>query len=272
MKFKIKLISRIKEAWSLYKNNFLQFTSLSFLAIFLMYIKNIFLKSLLNVFNINGLTAKTIIVSLGIDLILVFIFAFILSILFNLTSSLFKGVVVKFFSKDVLPKNRQFIGLSMIIILFEVLRSIIVILPMIIGRFLVFGEEASVVYMFLIEPMIWLILMFVVIWIFAKLIFSVFIALDKNQSIFTSVKESWVMTSGYVWNFFWRIFLIITIMNVSKRFAGGIWGELDLFTLLLIVLIPVGSIALFGLYKDLSNYKLNNLIPEERKEEGEKGV
>jgi hypothetical protein len=79
-----------------------------------------------------------------------------------------------------------------------------------------------------------------------RLIFAVYLSVEKNQGARVTVEEAWNMTKGYGWKLFWKSLLIGLFMAVGfiVFFVGGF------------VTYPIGFIVLLMMYREFSKMKL----------------
>jgi hypothetical protein len=79
-----------------------------------------------------------------------------------------------------------------------------------------------------------------------RLIFALYLSVEKNQGARMTVEEAWNMTKGYGWQLFWKSFLIGLFMAVGfiAFFVGGF------------VTYPIGFIVLLMMYREFSKMKL----------------
>jgi uncharacterized membrane protein len=88
------------------------------------------------------------------------------------------------------------------------------------------------------------------IYVMGRLMFSVYLSIEKNQGARLSIKESWSMTEGYGWLLFWKSFLIGLYI-----IAGYIFFFIGSF-----ITYPLGIIVFVMMYREFSKMKLQNPI------------
>ncbi len=83
-------------------------------------------------------------------------------------------------------------------------------------------------------------------YITGRLLFSFYIAIEKNQGARVTIKEAWNMTKGYGWNLFWKSFVIGLFMVIGfvVFFVGGF------------ITYPLGLIVFVMLYREFTKMKL----------------
>lgn len=266
MKFTFKIWEKIKEAWSLYKNNLLQFSTISIFCVFVFY---------LDEYVLTNIVGGSIILSILASLFILLVASFLLYVLVNFIDSLLKKNDIKLSTKEIFSRFSGFLNFFALVFLGDLVITFCMVAPAIIGSFLRFSETASIEYYFFFEPLLWVFLLILMIYLFTRLVFSVFIMSEKKQNVFKSIKESWNITKGYAWKFLWRFLLLeIIIVNLVFLRLPVFLGVPELSLVFMFILIPLCVIFLFVLYRDFSNFKQNNLIPpvkeglkEEAKEE-----
>lgn len=82
-----------------------------------------------------------------------------------------------------------------------------------------------------------------------RLMFSVYLSVEKNQGARASIKESWDMTKGYAWQLFWKSFVI------------GLFMVVGFFALLVgsFVTYPIGFMVMIMLYREFVKFKSQNV-------------
>jgi uncharacterized membrane protein len=88
------------------------------------------------------------------------------------------------------------------------------------------------------------------IYVMGRLMFAVYLSIEKNQGARLSIKESWSMTEGYGWLLFWKSFLIGLYI-----IAGYIFFFIGSF-----ITYPLGIIVFVMMYREFSKMKLQNPI------------
>ena len=86
-------------------------------------------------------------------------------------------------------------------------------------------------------------------YIIGRLIFSVYISVDKNKDGVASVKESWNMTKGYGWNLFWKGLLISLFIILG--YIAFLVGAL--------ITYPIGIMVMAMMYREFSKIKSHHL-------------
>jgi membrane-anchored glycerophosphoryl diester phosphodiesterase (GDPDase) len=81
-----------------------------------------------------------------------------------------------------------------------------------------------------------------------RLVFAMYISVEKNQGARLTIKEAWKMTEGYGWILFWKSFVIGLFMalGIIAFFVGSF------------ITYPLGMILLIMMYREFTNFKLNN--------------
>lgn len=82
-----------------------------------------------------------------------------------------------------------------------------------------------------------------------RLMFAVYISVEKNQGARLSIKESWEMTRSYGWKLFWKSFVIALFMAV---------GFLALFVGSFIT-YPIGFMLMIMMYREFIKFKSQNI-------------
>ena len=87
-----------------------------------------------------------------------------------------------------------------------------------------------------------------------RLMFAVYISVEKNQGGRASIKESWNMTKDYGWFFFWKSFVIalFIVLGFIALFVGSF------------ITYPIGFIIMIMMYREFKKFKSNGQlnIPE----------
>lgn len=86
-----------------------------------------------------------------------------------------------------------------------------------------------------------------------RLMFAVYIQIEKNQGARLTIRETWEMTRGYGWKIFWKSFLIGLFMALG--FIAFFIGSF--------ITYPLGMIVLMMMYREFTKFKS---IKEEIKE------
>jgi uncharacterized membrane protein len=79
-----------------------------------------------------------------------------------------------------------------------------------------------------------------------RLMFAVYLSVDKNQGAMVSLKESWDMTKGYAWQLLWKSIVI------------GLFMFLGIIAFLIgsIITYPIGIIVIVMMYREFTKFKL----------------
>jgi uncharacterized membrane protein len=77
-----------------------------------------------------------------------------------------------------------------------------------------------------------------------RLMFSVYLSIEKNQGARKSIKESWNMTRGYGWKLFWKSFVIGLFMVIG--FIAFFVGSF--------ITYPIGTVVLVMMYREFSEF------------------
>ncbi|HLP86537.1 MAG TPA: glycerophosphoryl diester phosphodiesterase membrane domain-containing protein [Candidatus Paceibacterota bacterium] len=87
-------------------------------------------------------------------------------------------------------------------------------------------------------------------YISGRLIFAMYLSVDKNQGGRKSIKESWEMTRGYGWLLFWKSFVIglFIALGIIAFFIGSF------------ITYPIGMLIYAMMYREFSKMKLENPI------------
>lgn len=82
-----------------------------------------------------------------------------------------------------------------------------------------------------------------------RLMFAVYISVEKNQGARLSIKESWEMTRSYGWKLFWKSFVIALFMAVGflALFVGSF------------VTYPIGFMLMIMMYREFIKFKSQNI-------------
>lgn len=82
-----------------------------------------------------------------------------------------------------------------------------------------------------------------------RLLFVIYLSIDKNQGGVVTIKEAWNMTKGYGWKLLWKSFLIGLFMALG--FVALFFGSF--------VTYPLGMIVMAMMYREFSKMKLQNI-------------
>jgi membrane-anchored glycerophosphoryl diester phosphodiesterase (GDPDase) len=82
-------------------------------------------------------------------------------------------------------------------------------------------------------------------YISGRLMFSLYLSIEKNQGARVTIKEAWKMTEGYGWLLFWKAFVIGLFMALG--FVALLVGSF--------VTYPIGIVVLLMMYREFSNMK-----------------
>jgi uncharacterized membrane protein len=82
-----------------------------------------------------------------------------------------------------------------------------------------------------------------------RLVFAVYLSVEKNKGSRVTIKEAWNMTEGYGWQLFWKNFLIGLFMVVGfvALFVGSF------------ITYPIGMIVIVMMYREFLKFKKQNL-------------
>jgi hypothetical protein len=82
-------------------------------------------------------------------------------------------------------------------------------------------------------------------YICGRLIFAIYLSVEKNQGARITVEEAWNMTKGYGWQLFWKSFLIglFSAAGFIVFFVGGF------------VTYPIGFIVFVMMYREFTKMK-----------------
>ncbi len=135
-----------------------------------------------------------------------------------------------FFTKKTLPTLKQYWNLAKTIILVFVI--------------IFFG------LIFLIIPGLY---------ISGRLIFAVYLSVEKKQGARKSISDSWEMTKENGWKLFWKSLIIALFMVIGFIFFGV--GAL--------VTYPIGYLVLSMMYRDFHKFKSSENKIKNKKDEGD---
>lgn len=86
-------------------------------------------------------------------------------------------------------------------------------------------------------------------YIIGRLLFAIYLSVEKNQGAIVTIKEAWKMTEGYGWKLFWKSFVIGLFIILG--FIAFIIG--------LFITYPIGIIVMAMMYREFSKMKLQNI-------------
>lgn len=86
-------------------------------------------------------------------------------------------------------------------------------------------------------------------YVVGRLLFAIYLSIDKNQGARVTIKEAWNMTRGYGWKLFWKSFVIGLFIAVG--FIAFFIGSF--------ITYPVGMIVMAMMYREFSKMKLQNI-------------
>lgn len=91
-----------------------------------------------------------------------------------------------------------------------------------------------------------------------RLIFAIYLSVEKNQGARLSIKESWKMTKGYGWKLFWKSFIIglFIALGFLALFIGSF------------ITYPIGLIVMVVMYREFKKFKLQNSTSSPTPQEG----
>jgi membrane-anchored glycerophosphoryl diester phosphodiesterase (GDPDase) len=82
-------------------------------------------------------------------------------------------------------------------------------------------------------------------YIAGRLMFSMYLSVEKNQGARVTIKEAWKMTEGYGWLLFWKSFVIALFSGIG--FLAFIVGGF--------VTYPIGMVVLVMMYREFAKMK-----------------
>lgn len=87
------------------------------------------------------------------------------------------------------------------------------------------------------------------IYISGRLVFAIYLSIDKNQGGMPTIREAWKMTEGYGWLLIWKSFVIglFMILGFIAFFVGSI------------ITYPIGMMVMVMMYREFS--KMKSQIP-----------
>lgn len=236
MKSTFKIGQKIKEAWPIFKNN---------LAIFFLLLAFVFLG--------NAINYKD---NLVLELISTAIGVFVMYMAIRFLISIVDKKEFNPFSKSSIPSLRHLWNFIKTYILYSIISiaciGIFIVPILLLAPAMIMTQSASI------PLVIVTMLAFVAeIYFSTRLMFAVFISVDKNQGARKSIKESWKMTKGHFWNIFGKLLVIGLFMFV---------GFIALFVGALIT-YPMGLILIAMLYRHFQKGKEEIVTPIENKTE-----
>lgn len=249
-----KLSEKIKEAWNLYKNNFVVFF-LWFACYFL--IKSIAMKGVI------------LLPILSLVLWILVSYMIVRFILYTLDNKKFDP-----FSKSFLPTFKEVWNfIKTFIMLYIVTFSIlaVIIAPVFIHQSLFMATISSIIYL--------------IVTIIVALVFSVFvsvrlgfaclISIDENIGFIKSFKKSWKITKNKFWYVLWNYFLVCCVFIFSSIIFSTIFsmiiGLLGQVVLMAFV-VPISLILIILLYRSLIDHHKNINEPKEVEEDKKEDI
>lgn len=252
MKITFKLKEKIKEAWGLYKGNYVSMIILTGLV----FAFQSFTKGPLD----NGKNGILFLLSFVISL-------FISYIWINSILNLLDGKGFKPFEKKSLPTWTSFfdylktnILIVLCVIPISMLLAFIFVLP--ISAIFIMGMYGAL-WIFPILFILVLIIGVPIYYLGARLFLARYLSVEKCQGARKSIIESWSMTKGNGWMIVWNLFLIILFI-----IAGFIALFLGIF-----ITYPMGMILIVMFYREISkttpvlNTEIEKDITEEPSQE-----
>lgn len=235
-----KLSEKIKEAWVLYKNNFIVF--------FLWFACYFFL---------NSISSKGSIILSVISAILWICISYMIVrfMLYTLDEKKFEV-----FSKSFLPTIKESWNFLKTFILFYVINFgllIIVIVPIffINPTFLMYGSKFPIYLIIsILAAFVWLI------FISVRLGFSCFISIDENMGAIKSIKKSWNITKNKFFFVFFKYLLIglivfvFTILLSMLSIFSGAASFVIIQIIFGMIITPIGMLVIAMLYRSLSHH------------------
>jgi hypothetical protein len=87
------------------------------------------------------------------------------------------------------------------------------------------------------------------IYISGRLVFAIYLSIDKNQGGMPTIKEAWKMTEGYGWLLIWKSFVIglFMMLGIIAFFIGSF------------ITYPIGMMVMIMMYREFS--KMKSQIP-----------
>lgn len=85
-------------------------------------------------------------------------------------------------------------------------------------------------------------------YVLGRLMFAIYLSVEKNQGARASIKESWNMTKDYGWLIFWKSFVIglFIILGFIALFVGSF------------VTYPIGFMVMIMMYREFVKFKSQN--------------
>jgi uncharacterized membrane protein len=82
-------------------------------------------------------------------------------------------------------------------------------------------------------------------YVLGRLMFAIYLSVEKNQGARVSIKESWEMTRGYGWLIFWKSFVIglFIVLGFIALFIGSF------------VTYPIGFMVMIMMYREFVKFK-----------------
>lgn len=90
-----------------------------------------------------------------------------------------------------------------------------------------------------------------------RLMFAIYLSIDKNQGGRATIKEAWRMTEGYGWTLFWKSFVIGLFMAVGfiALFVGSF------------ITYPIGMMVMVMMYREFTKWRQENPVLSPVKDE-----
>lgn len=217
-----KIRENIKEAWLLFKNNLSTF----FLILALLYVAE------------SVSEKENIILSIIVSIVGIFVSYMIIKFLLSIIDKKEFNI----FSKKSFPTLKQlwrFFATYIIVAITGMGSFLVFFIPafFILSKTIILTSLVKILFGFSVIGLI------VGIYFAVRLMFALFIVIDKEKGIIESIKESWSITKGHFWKIFWKTFLIELFMVVGFL----------LFFVGAFITYPMGMILFTMLYRHFKN-------------------
>lgn len=238
MPFTFKVWDKIKEAWSLYKENFSQMMILTLIMLAIQLISQSISKN-----NHNSLLV----------FILVIVSIFVSYIWIRSVLSLLDGKGFNPFSKESLPSFAQiwdFVKTNILIALCVIPFFIIPVVVIVVTIAITLLADTTITPALVLQMLIIIVPVFVAfiipaIYVASRLFPAKYLSVDKYQGARKNIRESWNMTKGNGWRITWKIILVgLFILLGFVAFVVG-----------MIITLPIGMIVLTMMYREIAKLK-----------------
>jgi len=209
MKFTFKIGAKIKEAWPLYKENFWVLLIMTIATFAIQFVGQ-------GKKEVNTLTLEFAVLMLVMAIVSLFVSYMWLRLILNIVDK----KEFNLFSVQAIPTLEK---------LWNYIKTSIL-----------YGFCVMAGFVLLVIPAFY---------VAGRLMFAVYISIEKNQGGRASIKESWDMTKGYAWQLFWKSFFLGLFMVVG--FLALIVGSL--------VTYPIGFIVMIMMYREFQKFKMQNI-------------